>query len=271
MRRAGQCPGVQRDQEVDAHGLELHLAEARDGGGKFAAEDVERHGVAELQAQFAALLLGKAHQRGSVVVRGPPGALGEDGALGRGDGIGDAAVAAQGPVLAHHLARGAVVDAGDDAAQHRRGADVGDAGLGFAAVEEARELVVLDVDEEIGRRAFGQFGRDQIAQVRIDLADRGEHGQAEAEREHDRGGLAARAADRAEGEAEGRAAPGQAAGGGAAGQRPGATRGEEEQEERDEHARGGVERQFRRAGEQRGERDQRGGEPGGQRDIGRAG
>src|SRR5690606_34955046 len=132
-----------------------------------AAEDVDGDAVAELQAELAALLGGEAHLRRAAVVGGPPRAVGERGALGRRRGVGDAAVAVQGPVRPGDLGGGAVVDPGDDAAEHRRGLNLGDAGRGAGDVEKARELVVLDVDEEEGRGAVGQVAGDQAAQVPV--------------------------------------------------------------------------------------------------------
>ena len=82
------------------------------------------------EPHLGALLGGEAHQRRPGVVLGPPGALGERRARRRRGGVGHAAVAAQRPVLAGHVAGGPAVDPGDDAAQHRRGLDVRDARLG---------------------------------------------------------------------------------------------------------------------------------------------
>ena len=110
----------------------------------------------------------------------PPLARGDDGARRRRGGIGDAAVAPERPVRAGDLARRAAVDPGDDPAQHRRGLDLAHARHGMGAVEKARELVVLDVDEEVGRRPLRQLAGDERAQVGVDLADGGEHASARA-------------------------------------------------------------------------------------------
>src|SRR5690606_40028977 len=61
--------------------------------------------------------------------RWPELPCGDPGLLARGGGIGDAAVAADDPVVARHLARGAVVDPGDHAAQHGCGLGAGDGGV----------------------------------------------------------------------------------------------------------------------------------------------
>ncbi len=197
MRGTGQGRGVHQHDEAHADAREIHLPERGDGRGDVAPEDIDGDLVAKADAHFRRFLGGKAELRRAVIVFAPPHACRERGARGQRIRVAHGAVALDHPMAGGHFLRGAAVDAGDEAAQHRRVIDAAHLRVGGEAVQKPRHLVLLQIDEEEGGRALGKIARDGTAQVAVDLPDGGQHRQAEAEREHHRPGRAARPADHA--------------------------------------------------------------------------
>ena len=74
------------------------------------------------------------------------------------------------------------IDACYDAAQHRGGIDAADGRVVRKDLAVAIDLVRLDVDEEIAGGTLWQLCRESAAQVAVDLANGGEHREAEAKR-----------------------------------------------------------------------------------------
>ena len=95
--------------------------------------------------------------------------------------VGDAAVALQDPVIATGFRGWPPVDLGDDPPQHWRALDLRDGRIFGQACSKPVHLVRLDVDHEERGRALRQVSRDRVPEIGVDLADRGQHGEAQAQ------------------------------------------------------------------------------------------
>ena len=130
----------------------------------------------------------KRDKRRALIVRPPPFAFDDARASRDIARIGDAAVALQHPggIRRRFQVLGANAVGADDAPpQHRHALVTGVRRMLLGEGIEARHVGVLDVDEEHRGRLVGQ-GRDELAaQVAVDLQERHEQREAEAEREHD--------------------------------------------------------------------------------------
>ncbi len=160
VRCAGKRRRVQHHHEADARGRKIDLPQGCDPCLDLPPEDVHGDAVAKLEAQFRCLFRRKAHLRRACVAFGPPGSRDDLSFGGRLVCIGQAAIAAQHPVITGDLARVPAVDPRHHAAQHRRGIDlVNTFGPGKTGAEFV-DLVLLDVDEE-ETRARLRAGRDR--------------------------------------------------------------------------------------------------------------
>ena len=101
------------------------------------------------------------------------------------------------------LARGAVVDLGDHAAQHGGGVDTADEGIAVQTHLDGVDLVGLDVYDKEAGGDIRQVARNRAAQVVVDLPDGGQYREPKAEGQHNRPGLAPRTANGGEGHAQG--------------------------------------------------------------------
>ncbi len=179
--RKGGC--VQRQHKAHAPRREIDRAKTGDPCGDIAAQHVDRQTVAQLQPQLLGLGRRKAHLRLAGVSLGPPGAFGDRGALGQGVGIGDAPIATDDPVITGNLFGRAAVDLGDDPAQHGRRIDPADLGISVCQHSEGFDLIGLDIDKKVGRRAVRKVAVDGAAQVGVDLPDCRQHGKTQPKRQ----------------------------------------------------------------------------------------
>jgi hypothetical protein len=115
-------------------------------------EDVDGDLIADDKADFHGLLGGEGHQRGAVIVVGPPRTIDDFVLWRRACHVGHATVALDDPVIARDIGRPLAVDPAENAAQHRGGIDTADGGIVFDAIKERVQLVGLDIHEE-SRRA----------------------------------------------------------------------------------------------------------------------
>ncbi len=189
MRRALEGVGGEHQHEIDAEALPVHRAHVADCGRDVAAEHIDDDLVADLEVEPVGDLLLERHQRRAVIIGIPPFALDHLRSLGDFAGIGQAAVALQHPFGVGRRLEVFRLDAagGDDAAaQHRH---VLDGRLRRGLLEECGEAVGFgggDIDEIERRRAIRQRRQELPPQIAVDLRDRDQHGQTEAERHHHR-------------------------------------------------------------------------------------
>ena len=98
-------------------------------------------------------------------------------------------------MIARHFGRRPAIDLRQHTPQHRRAFDLGHGGITLHPRQKPLDLVVLDVEEEIGWRPRGQVAVDGGAQVGVDLPHCRQHRQAQPQRQDHRHRLVARPPD----------------------------------------------------------------------------
>ena len=184
--------GTGDQREIQRQALPGDLAQAGNLQIDIAAEHIDPDGVADMDAPAAGEGGIERHERRAVILGPPPVACDDVVAGGRIGGVGQSPIAAQRPGSVRRgldlVGRNAIHrdDAGSEAGNLLH---VLDARLGVDQRLEARQLGVLDVDEE----EAGSFGRKLVQDLPLDVAldqrNRCQGGEAEANRDqHQRGG-----------------------------------------------------------------------------------
>ena len=205
MRRALQRIGRENHHEVDGETLPAHLAQVSDASGDIAAEYVDRHGVADPDAERLSDLTLERDERLAGIALRPPRAGNHGRALRHLVRIAEAAIAIEHPLrlgLRAHLLRRTIADSHDTSAQHRRMADQRAWRLLLDQLAESLDVVAGQIEDEEVRCVLRHAAAEFIDDRGIDQRHRDQQRQPRTERHHDGAGETARRAKTAECQSE---------------------------------------------------------------------